>query len=237
MSEQEALFSHPHDHFRLRHMSAVPNNCFVLMPFDDRFKIVYDTIVKALDGLMVCTRGDDLSLDKPTLELTLTRIRQAELIIADLTGSNPNVFYELGLAHTQTKNVLLLTQDIKEVPFDLRGFFCCIYSSNTMDDLYHLAKVVRDAATKFMLSRVLETRERTKIHTELNTQEASELLNVSEPFLNGLLDDGQIPYRKVGNHRHVRVDDLIAYKQRNDQERRKALDALTEQAQELNMGY
>lgn len=148
MYEQEVLFSHPHDHFNLRHITTVPNTCFVLMPFGERFTIVYETIVKALEGIMVCKRADDLPMGKPILERILTGIRSAELIIADLTERNPNVYYELGLAHTQTKNVLLLSQNINEVPFDLQGLHCKAYSVNSIGGLENLTKVVRAAAAE-----------------------------------------------------------------------------------------
>ena len=72
---------------------------------------------------------------------------------------------------------------------------------------------------------------------ELTTVQAAEILNVSRPFLIDLLEAGAIPYRKVGSHRRIRVDDVMAYKGRIDAEREKALDALAADAQENGMGY
>lgn len=103
-------------------LSNTEKMCFVLMPFskvfNNQWQLAFKPAIK--DAGMRPWRGDEKSLGTNTIMNDVTRsISEAELIIADLTGKNPNVMYELGLAHAAKKPVIMLTQDEKDIPFDI----------------------------------------------------------------------------------------------------------------------
>lgn len=100
-----------------------PRLVFVLMPFTDEFTDVWMLGIKPTVEKMglSCKRADDFLHNKDIMQVIRDNISRARLIIADMTTSNPNVFYELGYAHALHKPVLLITKDRHAVPFDLRG--------------------------------------------------------------------------------------------------------------------
>ena len=73
------------------------------------------------------------------------------------------------------------------------------------------------------------------VHAEITSQEAADLLNVSRPFLVSLLEKEEIPYRKVGTHRRIRLEDLLVYRDQRDSERRRLLDEIAHESQELGL--
>lgn len=98
------------------------NLCFVLMPFKDELRPVYEDHIKKViekEG-MECQRADDIFRNTAIIEDIWEMLNKAKIVIADLTGKNPNVFYEVGIAHTIGKEVILITQNLDDVPFDLR---------------------------------------------------------------------------------------------------------------------
>ena len=96
---------------------------FVIMPFDEEFDSVYDRFIKPVFeevGFSVA-RADNIESQQNILRDIIERINNSNIIVADLTTINPNVFYEFGLAHAFKKPVIIITQSIDEVPFDLRS--------------------------------------------------------------------------------------------------------------------
>ncbi len=115
---------------------------FVLMPFASSFRDIYQLGIKevAVELKCRCERVDDLEHNDQILEKIYQEIRSAHLIVADMTGRNPNVFYEVGFAHALQKEVILITQMKEDIPFDLSGHNHIIYEGTISVLRTHLKK-------------------------------------------------------------------------------------------------
>jgi hypothetical protein len=113
-------------------MGEIDNACFVIMPFNSLFQTQYERVIRpAVEELgLKCIRGDEI-YSKPQIMLDIWKsIRRARIIIAELTDRNPNVFYEIGLAHALAKPIILLTRNEEDVPFDLKALRYRYYDVN-----------------------------------------------------------------------------------------------------------
>jgi hypothetical protein len=98
--------------------------CFVIMPFREELKEVYEYGIKpaVIESGSRCIRADEsISIGNITRDI-IEHILQADVIVADLTGHNPNVFYELGVAHSVGNKTIMITQDIESIPFDISPY-------------------------------------------------------------------------------------------------------------------
>ena len=105
--------------------------CFVLMPYRAAWSERVWTHIKkvATTAGMICERAKELKGDV-ILEDIWTGINQAEVILAEVTGRNPNVMYEVGIAHTIGKRVVFLVQNEEDIIFDLKGRRHVLYEDN-----------------------------------------------------------------------------------------------------------
>jgi hypothetical protein len=105
---------------------------FVLMPFAMAFDDVYQLGIKpaAEEAGAYCERIDEQIFVDSVLARIYNQIAKADLIVADMTSRNANVFYEVGYAHALGKTVILLTRDSDDIPFDLKHYPHIIYGDS-----------------------------------------------------------------------------------------------------------
>lgn len=113
-------------------LSPVKPQCFVLIPFSpQKLTDIYRRYVKSPieeQTQLRCIRADDIYRSRLIMNDVWHQINSAAIVIADLTNKNPNVFYELGMAHVLGKPTILISQNLDDVPFDLRGVRTIIYN-------------------------------------------------------------------------------------------------------------
>lgn len=133
--------------YRNEKITIQKNKCFVLMQFSSDLDIVYGTIKKELDDIgFICHRADDISGSPIIFNKILTEMFSSRFIIAELTYENPNVFYELGIAHSfkESSNIIIIKQKsdtASTYPFDLKHLQ---YIEYTTDNLKLLTAQIKD---------------------------------------------------------------------------------------------
>lgn len=135
---------------------------FVLMPFDKKFDDVYKIGIKEAAASLgiLAERVDEQIYNETILAQIYSQIDSADIIIADMTGQNPNVFYEVGYAHAKDKLCILLTSDEKDIPFDLRNRRHIIYKNSLVslrDQLEKELSWAKEECKKINISHITIT--------------------------------------------------------------------------------
>ena len=134
--------------------------------------------------------------------------------------------------HTDSK-LILSDADVKQA-HDIKQILFDLHAREKTEAVTIPYAVFRDLLT--LLSKI-EKEENAQDNIEISTTEAAKILNVSRPFVAKLMDEGRIPCRKVGSHRRVKYEDVIAFKQKDDRARKRVIDQLIRDAQDQDMGY
>jgi len=116
-------------------LTSSSNMCFVMMPFRPQTDELYRSLIKPAverHGL-VALRADEIYATGSITEQIRVAIQQSRVCVADVSGRNPNVLYEIGIAHTLGKPTVLLTQDTSDVPFDLRAIRLIQYQLEALE--------------------------------------------------------------------------------------------------------
>jgi hypothetical protein len=121
--------------------------CFVIMPFASEFNEVFRVIRETVESQgYECVRADERYIVGTVMNDVNDQIEQADLIVADLTGRNPNVFYEVGYAAALRKPVIQIAQSSEDLPFDVRHIRTFPYSTKILGDrklAHNLAEAIR----------------------------------------------------------------------------------------------
>ena len=118
--------------FRLPTRTPDPDRVAVMMPFDAAFNPVWETLREAVsESGWRCQRADDIWENNAIIQDIVELIARSKVVVCDLTGKNANVFYEVGIAHTLGRKVVLITQSAADVPFNLQHLRHIQYLGNS----------------------------------------------------------------------------------------------------------
>lgn len=118
--------------FQLANPEAIePTLVSAMMPFHPSFVAVYETLQRTAQAVgLRCRRADDIWENPAVIQDVVSLIDRSRIVICDCSTRNPNVFYEIGIAHTLGREVILITQSERDIPFDLRHLRYVRYLNN-----------------------------------------------------------------------------------------------------------
>jgi hypothetical protein len=131
--------------------------CYVIMNFSQALRGTYDKAIKPAvsdaekeTGLKIrCLRADDIAFPGSIKREIIDSIYEANAVIADLTGNNPNVFYELGISHSVGNQTIMISQSIAKIPFDIKAYRVIEYKPSP-DGLVQLQSELCKAVTEVL---------------------------------------------------------------------------------------
>ena len=167
---------------------------FVIMPFEEKFFEIYEMLKRQFEDDFVFSHAGDEDNQQNILKDIIQAIYEADIIIANLTGLNPNVFYELGVAHTLNKKVIIITEDVSTLPFDLKSYRAKEYSTHFVrftELLESVGKYMHGAITGEVVysnpvSDFLKTKDKKEVTASIYIQNAK--ITLDEDSDKGFLD-------------------------------------------------
>lgn len=177
---------------------------FVLMPFDSSFNDTYQMGIKETASSLniKAERVDEQIFQEGILERIYRQIDISDIIIADMTGQNPNVFYEVGYAHAKEKICILLTHNADDIPFDLKHHRHIVYGSS-IDTLRKNLKKELTWAKK-------EIEDIRASHIQVDLKKSTGFLKLSEYSAEGSIDF-EINLRNNSKKPSAEIDAIYFY--------------------------
>lgn len=116
--------------FERRAFNIKSDYCFYVGPFDERATSIYQSHIReAIERVgLTIHRSDEIFGTSPVMDDIWISLNEAGIVLAEISGRNPNVMYEIGMAHTIGKKVIIITQDSSDIPFDLQRHRYIVYS-------------------------------------------------------------------------------------------------------------
>ena len=134
--------------------------CFVLMPFGEKFDVVYRTLIapSVEDAGLTVMRADEMTTPGFILEQIRSAIQQARLCIVDVTGANPNVLYELGFAQASGKPVVMIAESADSAPFNIASQRILVYGATPSESRSGLEGAIRTVLSEERLTEAKQYR-------------------------------------------------------------------------------